>query len=717
MQASATRSVDGVIEERVKNKTDDEEIRRLRSFLSSLHDVVRRCLYEDPEVYLTPRPGSQSPTSFSVTSSSYSGAVKGEVPGETPMSRDVRGLLQEWSMLKGSRQRHNRVDEEHNSSQDPGSHSNLDILLSEFSSLIHALENDPATLRFVHALQGLEIHFQEYMAQFADTAGEIIHQGTSKAQDTFYTLWTDIIGFIIPRVLGSVLSSIFRAESGVPIPLPLPRIEVKSPDVEGVVDPRGMTVFLEQDEPDGYGSFEEEEYWWGRRASMISPDNSQSRSLSSSVSALSVNSDGQARGYREDDDASDGERGGTVADLLTPRSVVMNRWSETRVGFGVVGEAAEARVDERTPLLQNADTAQKPKTQVQTMDRMHVTIDGLLASTYHSHSTRRRVHTLELDNIAFYVKYTLLQILGYEDEGIANLDLDFAWSQNEDSGGAKIDMDLEVDFDSLNELRDLPLKIQARAIHVDLPASMISLAVRPTIVHSQRHPILTTLLVNPVLWVIYMASSYWVRSEIEMLLAEALRVGIEGSTKLVVDVWSLARHKAQARSDASETDSSMMMGDWYEALVDVLRKLGGTEEQPETEMDVSLKGVKMAIPRQNGDEGNVEVAVGPVPQLLPEHAEPELLTVDQAVDDVIKGVQEGTDKVVEDVRDNIEAGVAVVQQQSEAALEFVEGVAVGVNQAQLRKEVEKKQKRVRYSMVEPPRRREREGWRSAVFDI
>lgn len=220
----------------------------------------------------------------------------------------------------------------------------------ELSVFISSVENDATTKHLIGSVRALETAFGDYFS--APTADHIQVQ-----------VITDMIGYILPRIVGKALSpSASTSSSSFALPLPLPRIEVKSSALETAVDMRGMLVNVDVgvERKRKWWKFwqrtsqEEEEYWWGhqtssRRNSRL--ERSWNDSLSSTpttvqesaYSTFASTSDERTSAFDENTD-------GPFTDLLTPRSVKVQRWDEVVIDFRRPDVDA---LNERTPLLSN----------------------------------------------------------------------------------------------------------------------------------------------------------------------------------------------------------------------------------------------------------------------------------------------------------------------------------------------------------------------------
>ncbi|KAL0064022.1 hypothetical protein AAF712_009090 [Marasmius tenuissimus] len=641
-----------------------------------------------------------------------------EQGSEEGFTKDMDALAEEWGSLideedeedgeRTPRQARQQIEKERD---------HLRIFVRELSSFLNSLENDKTTQRLVRAFRHLQDDFTGYLySSNTDVASTAARIG---AQQLHLNLIRDVIGYIVPKIIGNAItfSSPHSSSQSFTLPLPLPRVELKAPQtgvVEGVVDMRGMVVDVSvQDEHKrrsrpwwrfwNRDKDREEEYWWGDRIR-------DSRLEDSFYSTASISgSMGESAGGDEGGDG-DHEHDSWLAQFLTPTSVRVKRSEEIVIDFSssleIVDEDQRAleverdrgyqvngeEIDERTPLLHHSTSAssgtglQKTnthksqiETSTRTTSRAHITIDGLFVelppSPVHQSRLRHRDHTetertISFENISFYVDYVLWKVLGYRDEGIVDLDVTFR-STNADGGSGTagvVEMDVEFDLGSSSAGDDdvgPPTKpIQIHSLVLSLPsADILDLDLS---LSSNRHPLLTSLLLEP----IAIPLAKWaMRKEVERAAGETLRVVLEeAGNRAVVLSQVLGGYGGKGWWD-------VIMGGGSGSHSDDDKGSDEEETQTKTDVDVGLRGIDVRITSPTDDqeesqshepEGGVEtepqleIAVGIAPQIIDSSKaapeQPVHLDIERAIDQT---AQEVSNDVRDEVQEVVEEAAAV----------------------------------------------------------
>ncbi|KAK1235155.1 hypothetical protein PQX77_001628 [Marasmius sp. AFHP31] len=620
-------------------------------------------------------------------------------------TKDMDALAEEWGSLvdeeededgeRTPRQARQQIERER---------EHLRIFVRELSSFLNSLENDKTTQRLVHAFRHLQDDFSGYLyssnTEVASTAARI------GAQQLHLNLIRDVIGYLVPKIIGNAItfSAPHSSSQSFTLPLPLPRVELKAPQtgvVEGVVDMRGMVVDVSvQDEHRrrsrpwwrfwNRDKDREEEYWWGDRIRDSRMEDSFYSTASNSGSM------GESPGGHEEGD-SDHVHDSWLAQFLTPTSVRVKRSEEIVIDFSsspeIVDEDQRAleveretgyQVDERTPLLHRSNSAssgtglQKTNTHksqidtsTRTTSRAHIAIDGLFVelppSPAHQSRLRHRHHTetertISFENISFYVDYVLWKILGYRDEGIVDLDVTFR-STNADGGSGTagvVEMDVEFDLGSPSagddDVGPATKPIQIHSLALSLPsADILDLDLS---LSSNRHPLLTSLLLEP----IAIPLAKWVmRKEVERAAGETLRVVLEeAGNRAIVLSQVLGGYGGKGWWD-------VIMGGGSGSHSDDDKDSDEEETQTKTDVDVGLRGIDVRITSPTDDQSHeseggaetepqLEIAVGVAPQIVdsskaapeqPVHLDLER-AIDQTAQEVSKDVRDEVQEVVEE---------------------------------------------------------------------
>ncbi|KIK65682.1 hypothetical protein GYMLUDRAFT_70772 [Collybiopsis luxurians FD-317 M1] len=606
---------------------------------------------------------------------------------------------------------------------------------NEFGSLLSSLYTDRTFRLLRHALHTLVQDVEDYLWASPDNSPKYHEPGLKGGFSSVITAaLNDVFGFIVPNVVSGILDSFLGEKAAThatmdhgsnpqvayaeqitrewSFPLPLPRLELVS-DVntlsksesrwlEGVLDPRLMTVRIQDDELE--------------EVQLEREEGAPFQSVLTSCFRWCCCS------YADRDLYADAEAGYVIVpmqpaqldlvNLLIPSSIAVTQWSQTTVDFyssapppvapsaafdsepllvdvSVPGEeplpdshagksvdnlpvlvdfdvstsasmptnqnqrgpdADEVEVEHLYAIVNNGASnggGKSTKTAVQTTNRIHLHLEGILTSLPHlpvrlpisspSTSIKSKItRRLTLENIGYYARYNLLSStfgswLGIGDEGLLDLEFEFQDSNalstttsaeareaaSDVGDGASLDTDLGLeasvaafdpfftDQDDFSD-EDLPFRVSNTVFH--LPHTLDITPYLRTLPHSSLlnkltsvpRKLLLALLLRPV---VLPLAKVLVRRELESTLAQGFEHASEAVGKVGVKIVNGARRRARERAlkikaeedmlgdKAAKVTAQISFGDVWGALVEALEGITASQEEPEVEVSTKVKEV------------------------------------------------------------------------------------------------------------------------------
>jgi hypothetical protein len=253
---------------------------------------------------------------------------------------------------------------------------------------------------------------------------------------------------------------------------------------------------------------------------------------------------------------------GTGASLL-PDHVVVSNWSELRLD--VVREDDQGAVV-ATPLGGGAGRGTTGAGGVSTVGRVRVSVDGLRVAAH---------------DVGYYVCYKGPWGLGYEDEGLASLDVGRA-----DRAGEGVRLELELEFDTAAgtgaesswlgswgattaaEHADAPPLFRVIDVKADVPGLRFAL-------DRSKHWILNKTLLQPLVAPVG-------RAVVRLLVARQVKAALEG----LATTLGAAKRDVDRRADERGTDAEWT--DWWEAVGQRFQgpaRVDDEEQEPDEEGD------------------------------------------------------------------------------------------------------------------------------------